>query len=110
MMNAWETLSIIGVVIVCTFLTRALPFLVFKDSEKIPALILYLGRMLPMAIMFMLILYCIRSTSFLSYPYGIPELLGIGCVVILHLWKRNNMISIVGGTLVYMILVQWICI
>lgn len=106
MIGTWETLSIIAVVVVCTFLTRALPFLVFKDSERIPQYILYLGRVLPMAIMFMLIIYCVRSTTFLQYPYGIPEILGIGCVVLLHLWKRNNIISIVGGTVVYMILIQ----
>ena len=61
---------------------------------------------LPMAIMLCLIVYCVRNTSFFQYPYGLPELLGIGSVVLLHVWKRNNMISIIGGTLLYMVLVQ----
>ena len=59
-----------------------------------------------MAIMLCLIIYCVRHTAFMSYPYGIPEFLGIGCVVLLHIWKRNNMISIIGGTFVYMMLIQ----
>ncbi|MEG0469176.1 MAG: AzlD domain-containing protein [Longicatena sp.] len=107
-MTTWETLSVIGVVVACTVLTRALPFLVFKDAKKIPNIILYLGRVLPMAIMFCLVLYCIRSTTFLKYPYGIPEVVGILIVGILHVWKRNNIISIVGGTFCYMIMVQFI--
>lgn len=110
MISTMDTLLIIGVVIICTFLTRALPFLVFKDSARIPSVVIYLGKVLPMAIMFLLVLYCVRSTAFLKYPYGIPEILGIISVVVLHLWKRNNMISIVGGTLIYMILVQLIFI
>lgn len=109
-MTTWETLSVIGVVVACTFLTRSLPFLVFKDAKKIPNIILYLGRVLPMAIMFCLVLYCIRTIAFLKYPYGIPEVLGILIVGILHVWKRNNIISIVGGTLCYMIMVQVIFI
>lgn len=108
MIGAWDTLSIIAVVAVCTFLTRALPFLIFKDTDRIPQIILYLGKVLPMAIMFLLVLYCVRNTAFLKYPYGLPEILGILVVVVLHLWKRNNMISIIGGTVFYMIMVQMI--
>ena len=59
-----------------------------------------------MAIMLCLVVYCLRNTAFLTYPYGIPELISIGVVVILHVWKRNNMISIVCGTVLYMVLIQ----
>lgn len=106
MIAVHDSLMIIAVVAVCTFLTRALPFLIFKDGSQLPEKIVYLGRVLPMAIMLCLIVYCIRGTAFTRYPYGICELLGIACVVGLHLWKRNNIISIVGGTIVYMVLIQ----
>ena len=85
---------------------RALPFMIFKNAEALPRKIVYLGNVLPMAIMLCLIVYCVRNTAFFQYPYGLPELLGIGSVVLLHVWKRNNMISILGGTLLYMMLVQ----
>ena len=101
-----DELPIIAVAAVCTFLTRALPFMIFKNAEALPRKIVYLGNVLPMAIMLCLIIYCVRNTSFFQYPYGLPELLGIGSVVLLHVWKRNNMISIIGGTLLYMVLVQ----
>lgn len=106
MISVGASLSIILVVAFCTFLTRALPFFIFKNPDALPKPIIYLGKVLPMAIMLCLIVYCVRNTAFLAYPYGIPELLGIGCVVLLHVWKRNNMISIIGGTVVYMVLIQ----
>ena len=106
MITSVETLMIIAVAAVCTFLTRALPFMIFNNAEALPKKIVYLGKVLPMAIMLCLIVYCVRNTAFLHYPYGLPELLGIAGVVVLHLWKRNNMISIIGGTLLYMVLVQ----
>ena len=106
MITTQASLSIILVVAFCTFLTRAIPFLIFKNPDKLPKRILYLGKVLPMAIMLCLIIYCVRHTAFMSYPNGIPEFLGIGCVVLLHIWKRNNMISIIGGTFVYMMLIQ----
>lgn len=91
----------------CTFLTRALPFFIFR-SGVLPESITYLGNALPLAIMFCLIIYCIRNTQFFSYPFGLPQLLGIASVAILHLWKRNMIISIAGGTLLYMLMVQLI--
>lgn len=106
MIAAQETLAIIAVVALCTFLTRALPFLIFKNTAELPQKIVYLGKVLPMAIMLCLVVYCLRGTLFLEYPYGLPELISVGTVVILHVWKRNNMISIVFGTLLYMCLIQ----
>lgn len=96
MIGITDSLLIIAVAAVCTFLTRALPFMIFKNAEALPRKIVYLGNVLPMAIMLCLIVYCVRNTSFFQYPYGLPELLGIGSVVLLHVWKRNNMISIIG--------------
>ena len=94
MIGIMDSLLIIAIAAVCTFLTRALPFMIFKNAEALPRKIVYLGNVLPMAIMLCLIVYCVRNTSFFQYPYGLPELLGIGSVVLLHVWKRNNMISI----------------
>lgn len=106
MIGTWESLSIIAVVALCTFLTRALPFLIFKNANQLPHSVIYLGKVLPMAIMLCLIVYCIRESAFFVYPYGLPQIISIACVICLHLWKRNNMISIIGGTLLYMLFVQ----
>lgn len=87
-----------------TALLRFLPFTVF--SKKVPAPILYLGRVLPYAIMAMLVVYCLKDTSLLRAPYGIPEALAVLAVVLLHKWKHHTLLSILGGTVLYMILVQ----
>jgi branched-subunit amino acid transport protein AzlD len=86
--------------------TRFLPFLVFGNNRKTPDIIVYLGKVLPYAIMGMLVVYCMKDVSFLTAPYGIPELLGCAAVAILHLWKRNTLLSIGVGTVFYMVLVQ----
>ena len=109
-MGIKESLGIILLVAVVTLATRATPFLLFRDHEKTPKFIFYLGKVLPLAIMGMLIIYCLKGSSFTVYPYALPELLGVAVVVLLHLWKRNNLVSICGGTVAYMILVQFVFI
>ena len=105
-LTAGQAAASIAVMALVTFLTRALPFLLFDRGEKIPSLVLYLGRVLPPAIIAMLIVYCLRGVSF-STPGGwIPQLLCAAVVVVLHLWKHNNLLSIFGGTVLYMALVQ----
>ena len=96
----------IAVMTLVTMLTRFLPFLIFNEHRKTPELILYLGKVLPCAIMGMLVVYCLKDVSVLSAPYGLPELLGITAVAVLHLWKRNSLLSIGVGTVFYMLLVQ----
>ena len=96
------------VAVLVTMLTRFLPFWIFRGNKPTPKPILYLGKVLPFAIMGMLVVYCLKDISFLSPPYGIPELLGCLCVVALHLWKRNTLLSIGGGTLFYMLLIQFV--
>lgn len=91
---------------VVTFLTRALPFLLFGRSGEPPRIVLYLGRVLPPAVIAMLIIYCLRSTSFAQLSGWAPALIAGLFVVIVHTWKHNNMLSIVGGTVLYMVLVQ----
>ena len=105
-LTAGQAAASIAVMALVTFLTRALPFLLFDRGEKIPSLVLYLGRVLPPAIIAMLIVYCLRGVSF-STPGGwVPQLLCVAVVVALHLWKHNNLLSIFGGTVLYMVLVQ----
>ena len=91
-----------------TMVTRFLPFLLFGNDRKTPQIITYLGKVLPFAVMGMLVVYCLKDVAFLSYPYGIPELLGCAAVAALHLWKRNSLLSIGVGTVFYMVLVQLI--
>ena len=89
-----------------TFLTRFLPFLLFDRGESPPRIVLYLGRVLPPAIIAMLIIYCLRGVSFASPAGWVPQLVCVAVVVALHLWKHNNLLSIFGGTVLYMVLVQ----
>lgn len=97
-------LMIIGVVAVITLLIRALPFLILKDKSN--PYIEYLGDVLPYAIMAMLVVYCLKGVDLLSGNHGICEILGVLAVIGLHLWKRNTLLSIFGGTIVYMLCVQ----
>ena len=101
-----QTLGIIAAVALGTMLTRFLPFLLFPANKKAPAYITYLGKVLPAAMMGLLVVYCFKGVSLASAPHGIPELIGVACIVVLHTWKRNVLLSIGGGTLVYMLLVQ----
>ena len=106
MLSTGAAIAAIAVMAIVTFLTRVLPFLLFDRGESPPKLVLYLGRVLPPAIIAMLIVYCLRGVSF-STPGGwVPQLLCVAVVVALHLWKHNNLLSIFGGTVLYMILVQ----
>ena len=101
-------IALIAVAALVTMATRFLPFLIFGEKRKTPELVLYLGKVLPCAIMGMLVVYCLKEVSVLAYPYGIPEALGILFVAGLHLWKRNSLLSIGAGTVFYMVLVQFV--
>lgn len=99
---------IIVVAALVTAATRFLPFLIFGSGKKTPDIIVYLGKVLPYAIMGMLVVYCFKDVDFLAAPHGIPELLGCAAVAVLHLWKRNTLLSIGVGTVFYMLLVQFV--
>lgn len=86
--------------------TRFLPFLIFGENRKTPPIIEYLGKVLPFAIMGMLVIYCMKDVAFLSWPYGLPEIISCVVVAALHIWKRNSLLSIGVGTVCYMLLVQ----
>lgn len=106
--GAKESFIIILAVAGVTFLTRVLPFLIFPANKPTPKFVIYLGKALPPAIIGMLVVYCLKGITPLSWPYGIPEAIAVLAVVLLHLWKRNNLISICGGTILYMLLVQFV--
>ena len=97
----------IVVMAVCTFLTRVLPFLILRKRQT-PAFVTYLGQVLPYPIMGMLIVYCLKDVSFLEAPFAVPELIAVAVVVVLHVWKRNTLLCIIGGTACYMILIQFV--
>ena len=97
---------LIVVAVLVTMAPRFLPFLLFGENRKTPPIIEYLGKVLPFAIMGMLVIYCLKDVSLLRFPYGLPELLACAAVVVLHVWKRNSLLSIGGGTVCYMLLVQ----
>ena len=96
----------IAVMALVTAALRFLPFWIFGKNRNTPPLIAYLGQVLPYAIMGMLVVYCLRNVQLASAPFGAPEFIACAAVVLLHLWKRNTLISIVGGTACYMLLVQ----
>lgn len=101
-----QALGIVLAVTLGTMITRFLPFVLFPDSKPVPKIVEYLGRTLPAAMMGLLVVYCFKNVSWLSGSHGAPELLAVAAVVILHLWKKNVLLSIAGGTALYMILVQ----
>ena len=106
MLSTGAAIAAIAVMAIVTFLTRALPFLLFDRGESPPKIELYLGRVLPPAIIAMLIIYCLRGVSFATPGGWVPQLLCVAVVAGLHLWKHNNLLSIFGGTILYMVLVQ----
>lgn len=98
----------IAVIALVTAALRFLPFWIFSENRKTPPMVSYLGQVLPFAIMGMLVVYCLKDVSFVSAPFGIPELIGCTVVTLLHIWKRNTLLSIGAGTLCYMLLVQFL--
>lgn len=107
-MTLAQQLITIGMVVLGTMLTRFLPFIIFPPGKPTPKYIRYLGAALPSAVFGLLVVYCLRHVSLGSGSHGIPELISILLVVALHLWKRQMLVSIAGGTVCYMMLVQMV--
>ncbi len=101
-------LLLIAVMAVFTAVTRFLPFLLLGDKRKTPAFVSYLGQVLPYAIMGMLVVYCLKGVQVTRVSSLVPAVLGVGITAGLHLWKHNTLLSILGGTVVYMLLVQMV--
>lgn len=106
MIDVPRSLLLIAVMAVVTAFTRFLPFMAFPEGRKKPKVITYLGSVLPYAVIGMLVVYCFKGASVLEYPYCLPELLASALVVALHVWRRNTLLSVFGGVIFYMILVQ----
>lgn len=107
-MDKLHAALLIAVVALVTIGLRFLPFLIFGQNRKTPPLIAYLGQVLPYAIMGMLVVYCLKDVTLTAAPFGIPEAIGCTVVILLHVWKRNTLLSIGAGTLCYMLLVQFV--
>ncbi len=102
--------AVIAVMAAVTLLTRALPFLLFDRGGKPPETVLYLGRVLPPAVIAMLVVYCLRGVELSTVSGWLPQAIAVAAVVGLHKWKHNTLLSIFGGTLFYMALVQMVFI
>ena len=105
-MTLAQQIITVAMIVLGTVLTRFLPFLLFPAGKPTPKYIQYLGRVLPMAVFGLLVVYSLKDVSVFSGSHGIPELIAVAVVVCLHLWKRQMLLSIAGGTVCYMLLVQ----
>jgi len=106
MNNYGYVIAVMLTACICNFFTRAVPFVLFSGREELPSFAQYLGKYLPPCVMAVLVIYCIRSISFFALSGFAPMIISIIAVILLHLWKRSNLISIGGGTVLYMLLVQ----
>ncbi|KPH76577.1 branched-chain amino acid transporter AzlD [Oceanobacillus caeni] len=98
----------IGTVVLGTVITRFLPFIIFSADKPTPSYIQFLGNALPPAVFGLLVIYSLRDISFSSGSHGIPELISIGLIIIVHYWKKNMFLSIASGTICYMLIIQFI--
>ncbi|MCH5343679.1 MAG: branched-chain amino acid transporter permease [Acetatifactor sp.] len=107
-MTLTQQIITIAAVVLGTMMTRFLPFILFPAGKPTPKYIQYLGKVLPGAVFGLLVIYCLKSISIFSGSHGIPEAIAIALVIALHLWKRQMLLSIAGGTICYMLLVQFL--
>ncbi|NEG88719.1 branched-chain amino acid transporter permease [Bifidobacterium aerophilum] len=105
-MSVWQGIATVAVVALGTMITRFVPFLLFPESKEPPRFVRYLGKVLPYAMTGLLVVYSLKDVSVVSGSHGIPEAIAMLAIIGLHLWKRNMLLSIAGGTILYMLLVQ----
>jgi len=108
MPTTMQALVIIAIMAAGTAITRFLPFVFFPNAKSAPRYVHYLGKMLPTAAISLLVVYCLRYIEFTAAPHGIPEAIAIIAVAVLHIWKKNTLLSIAVGTAIYMLLVQFV--
>lgn len=101
-----HSVAIIAVAAIVTLIIRAVPFVAFGGKREVPETVTYLGKVLQPAIMVILVIYCVKGINLFTGSHGFPELLSIAVVALLHIWKKNTLLSIAVGTILYMILVQ----
>ena len=104
--SAAMSFLVILTVALTTFATRVVPFLIVPKGKEIPAVIQYLGKVLTPAVIGMLVVYCLKATPVMKAPHGLPEAIAVAVTAGLHVWKRNNLLSIGAGTILYMVLIQ----
>lgn len=109
-MTPIQAVITIAVIFLATVLTRFLPFILFPDDKPTPKIIEYLGKVLPYAAIGMLVVFCLKNITITQHPFGLPELISVGVVALLHMIKKNTLLSIAGGTICYMLLVQFVFI
>lgn len=107
-MSNWEVAASIGIVALVTAFTRWAPHMLFGGKQELPPVVRYLSRVLPPAIMIVLVLYCIRSINVAAFPFGMNYILPILVTIAVHVWKRNTILSIALGTALHMILIRTI--
>lgn len=105
-MTLTQQIITVAMVVLGTAVTRFLPFLIFPAGKPTPKYVQYLGKVLPAAVFGLLVIYCLKDVSVFTGSHGIPELISIIFVILLHVWKRQMLLSIAGGTVCYMLLVQ----
>lgn len=105
-MTISQQIITIGAVVIATLCTRFLPFIIFPAGKETPKYIKYLGKVLPCAVTGLLVVYCYKSVSVTSYPFGLPEFIAGALTAGLHFWKRNMLLSIAAGTICYMLLIR----
>jgi len=108
MLTATQAFVIIAILAFGTAITRFLPFVCFPNATSAPRYVHYLGKMLPTAAISLLVVYCFRDIEFTVIPHGIPEIISIVAIAALHIWKNSTLLSIAAGTVVYMLLVQFV--
>lgn len=105
-MNHTYTVTVMVVIALITLATRAFPFIVFGSKREVSERVLYIGRVLPPAVIAVLVVYCLRNITPLTAPHGLPELISVGLIIAFHLWKKNTILSVLSGTVCYMILIR----
>lgn len=105
-MSVFQHIITIAMVVLGTMITRFLPFVLFPAGKQTPGYVRYLGRVLTPAALGLLVIYCLKDVNFFTGSHGIPEIIAMAVVTGLHFWKRQVLLSIAGGTVVYMLLVQ----
>lgn len=108
-MTLTQQILTVGMVVLGTAVTRFLPFLIFPADRPTPKYIRYLGKVLPAAVFGLLVVYSLKNVNVFTGSHGIPEMISIALVILLHVWKRQMLLSIAGGTVCYMLLVQFVC-
>lgn len=101
-----QSLIIIIAIALTTFMTRVIPFIVFPDNKETPKFISYLGKVLPYSAIGMLVIYCLKDVSLKNTHFWLAEFISVLVIILLHKWKKSTLISIGGGTILYMAMVQ----